>query len=73
MTNQEIWMAMSIDEVFLDGTMPEDGVGPWTDWKKVYDQDVIPKELIESARDEPMFVELMGKFYPQHADKSKQH
>jgi hypothetical protein len=37
MTNQEIWMAMSIDEVFLDGTMPEDGVGPWTDWKKVYD------------------------------------
>lgn len=37
MTNQEIWMAMSIDEVFVDGTMPENGVGPWTDWKKVYD------------------------------------
>ena len=37
MNNQEIWMAMTIDETFADGTMPEDGAGPWTDWKLVYD------------------------------------
>lgn len=36
MDNQEIWMAMTMDEEFMDGTMPEDGVGPWTDWKLVY-------------------------------------
>jgi len=37
MNNQEIWMAMTMDEEFMDGTMPEDGAGPWTDWKLVYD------------------------------------
>jgi len=36
MNNQEIWMAMTMDEEFMDGTMPEDGAGPWTDWKLVY-------------------------------------
>ena len=37
MNDQEIWMAMTPDEIFLDGTLPEDGMGPWTDWKLVYD------------------------------------
>ena len=37
MNNQEIWMAMTMDEIFADGTMPEDGAGPWTQWKLVYD------------------------------------
>ena len=36
MNNQEIWMAMTGDETFADGTMPEDGAGPWTEWKLVY-------------------------------------
>ena len=37
MTNQEIWMAMTLEEEFMDGTMPEPGIGPWDTWKKVYD------------------------------------
>jgi len=37
LTNQEIWMAMTPEEIFPDGTMPEPGNGPWDGWKKVYD------------------------------------
>jgi len=37
LNNQEIWMAMTPDEIFNDGTMPEPGNGPWDAWKKVYD------------------------------------
>jgi len=37
LNNQEIWMAMTPDEIFNDGTMPEPGAGPWEEWKKVYD------------------------------------
>ena len=37
LTNQEIWMAHTTEEIFPDGTMPDIGNGPWTDFKKVYD------------------------------------
>ena len=37
LNNQEIWMAMTPDEIFNDGTMPDVGNGPWDGWKKVYD------------------------------------
>jgi|GEM_PF-6805806 len=37
LNNQEIWMAMTPDEIFNDGTKPEPGNGPWDGWKKVYD------------------------------------
>ena len=37
LNNQEIWMAMTPEEIFNDGTMPDVGNGPWDQWKKVYD------------------------------------
>ena len=40
MTNQEIWFAMTLEEEFMDGTMPDMGVGSWTDWKLVYAGDI---------------------------------
>ena len=36
MHNQEIWLAHTPEITFPNGMMPEDGNGPWTDWKLVY-------------------------------------
>ena len=40
MTNQQIWLGSATVETFSDGTCPEDGNGPWTQWLKVYDGNI---------------------------------
>ena len=36
LTNQEIWMAHTTEEIFPDGTMPDVGNGPWNGFVKVF-------------------------------------
>ena len=40
LTNQEIWMAHTAEEIFPDGTMPDIGNGPWNGFTRVFNGDL---------------------------------
>ena len=40
LTNQEIWMAHTSEEIFPDGTMPDIGNGPWSGFTRVFNGDL---------------------------------
>ncbi len=37
LNNQQIWLTHTREVVFPDGTMPDDGTGPWDNFTKVFD------------------------------------
>ena len=40
LTNQEIWIAHTSEEIFPDGTMPDVGNGPWSGFTRVFNGDL---------------------------------